>query len=118
MKKRTRLVRRRDFQRVLGAPRLHSGPSLLVFAVPSPVPSGRVGVTVSRRVSGAVNRNRARRRAREAVRLGFWAEGLGSAGSGIPFDVVVIARPPALEAPFGSLLAEMTSARRRLVGRR
>ncbi len=62
----------------------------------------RVGVTAGRRIGGAVRRNRAKRRLREALRQ---LEGRLCA----PGDLVLVARPPAGTAPFGALVAEMTS---------
>jgi ribonuclease P protein component len=71
-----------------------------------------VGVTVSRRLRGAVKRNRVRRRLREVARAGLLAcEGQ----SGDPgYDVVLIGRPAALELPLESLSEEAARVRRRL----
>lgn len=66
-----------------------SGAGLLMFVLPQRRPGpARLGVTVSRRVGGAVVRNRIRRLVREAFRLNptWFPEGL---------DVVFIARPTA-----------------------
>src|SRR5262245_15108065 len=68
----------------------------------------RVGFTVSRRVGGAVERNRLRRQLREIVRLSA-AAGL-KAGS----DYVVVARRTALDIPFGKLTVDFAGARKRL----
>jgi len=119
VQRRFRLRRRDDFQATLAAGRLYAGPTLIAFARPRAEPPTRVGVTVSRRLRGAVRRNRARRRVREAARLrlrldlGRGPDDLGSAGSGIPYDVVLIARPAALDREFAALLrdAERVAAR-------
>lgn len=68
----------------------------------------RLGVAVSRQIKGSVGRNRARRRLREAGRLAFLTELSDWMGlnSGITFDVVLIARPAALNLPFDDLLGE------------
>jgi ribonuclease P protein component len=63
-----------------------------------------VGVTVSRQVRGAVRRNRARRRVREAARLRLLGDDSGLLRSGIPYDVVLIARPAALAADFTAVV--------------
>ena len=63
-----------------------------------------VGFTASRRVGGAVERNRARRRLREAVRRVL----PGPARPG--FDYVVVARPEALSRPFAALLDDLEAA--------
>jgi len=68
----------------------------------------RVGFTVSKKVGGAVERNRVRRQLREIVRLSA-ATGL-HAGS----DYVVVGRRAALGLPFGRLAEDFTGALRRL----
>lgn len=66
------------------------------------LPSVRVGFTASRRVGGAVQRNRARRRLREAVKLVVPQFNLGH------HDLVVIARPATVTAPFSTILRDLT----------
>lgn len=118
MKKRSRLTRQSDFQRVLASPRLYAGRGLVAFGVAGEGSTHRVGVAVSRRLRGAVRRNRARRRVREAARLGLSRDS-APAGRGIAFDVVLIARPAALDLPFEELRSEAGSAFERVgVGRR
>lgn len=106
MKKRYRLARQRDFQRVLGAPRLHAGRYLVAFAAPNPGGGVRVGVAVSKKLRGAVVRNRAKRRLREVARRLLAATDSGRQEAGIGYDVVVIARPGSLAAPMAALEAE------------
>lgn len=86
---------------------------MVAFAVPRDQGPIRIGVTTSRRVKGSVARNRARRRLREAARLGLLADS-APGRTGIGYDVVLIARPAALELPFGDLEAEVTAVGRRL----
>ncbi|MDQ6918351.1 MAG: ribonuclease P protein component [Candidatus Dormibacteraeota bacterium] len=107
MKKRSRLTARTDFQRLLTGRRLYAGANLVGFATAGRAERSRVGVSTSRQIQGAVARNRARRRVREAVRLRLLSDGLMGRGSGITFDVVLIARPPALTAPFAQIEAEI-----------
>ena len=65
--------------------------------------AARAGFAVSRKIRGAVRRNRARRRMREAYR------GLGpSQMRGL--DVVFVARAGALKTPISELRAEMARA--------
>ena len=68
----------------------------------------RIGITVTRKVGGSVERNRIRRRLREALRR---AAPLAAAPGA---DYVVIARRDALNAPFERLIDELVRAMRRL----
>jgi len=81
-----RLRRDSDFQRVYGLRhRRESGP-LLVYAAPGELPHPRLGLSVGRRVGGAVIRNRVKRRLRASfrrIRLELSE----------PFDYVVVVRP-------------------------
>jgi ribonuclease P protein component len=63
----------------------------------------RAGFAVSRQVRGAVHRNRAKRRLREAYR------GARSAGAP-PGSFVIIGRPSVLTAPFPTLVADLERA--------
>lgn len=67
----------------------------------------RFGFTVTKKVGGSVERNRIRRRLREAVRL------LPENSARLGHDYVIVARREALAAPFLSLQNEL---RRALVG--
>lgn len=107
MKKRSRLTRRGDFQRLLTGRRLYSGKTLVGFAAAGRTGSTRVGVTASRQIRGAVARNRARRRLREAARRALLGDGSTGLSSGISFDVVLIARPPALTLAFPAIEADL-----------
>jgi ribonuclease P protein component len=114
VKRRFRLRRQSDFQATIGGTRFYAGQALVAFAVPREANESRVGVTVSRNVKGSVNRNRARRRLREVVRDGFLGSDSPLHGLGIRYDVVLIARPAALEMPFADLEAETEQAALRL----
>ena len=73
----------------------------------------RVGFTVSKKVGGAVERNRVRRQLREIVRLS------AAAGFRAGSDYVVVGRRAALGIPFARLAADFTGALKRLdTGRR
>jgi ribonuclease P protein component len=114
VKRRSRLRRQGDFQAAIGGKRFYSGRTLVAFAVPNQQALSRVGVTVSRMVKGSVDRNRARRRLRELARLSLLSADSPLTGVGIRYDVVLIARPAALEVPFADLVAEAEQAALRL----
>ena len=71
----------------------------------------RVGFTVSRKVGGAVERNRVRRRLREIVRAAGAAMRPGH-------DYVLVGRKAALEMPYGRISDEFDRALRRIHGKR
>lgn len=114
MKRRFRLRREDDFQRVLKGRRVYAGQALVAFSQPSSRGVTRVGIAVSRQLKGSVRRNRARRRLREAARLGLIADDSGPAGQGIPYEVVLIARPAALTLSAAALQSEVAAVRSRL----
>lgn len=69
MKRRNRLSRSRDFDAVFRKGRSVSTRFLVLYSFPRPDESGeepRLGLAVSRKVGGAVERNRIKRRLREA----------------------------------------------------
>ena len=94
--------------------RVYSGRTLVAFAVTGTAGESRVGVGVSRNVKGSVDRNRARRRLREVARVRILGPDSPLNGLGIRYDVVLIARPAALELPFADLRAETEQAALRL----
>lgn len=67
----------------------------------------RLGITVSVKLGGAVQRNRIRRRLREVYRS---SETRIKSG----YDIVVVARHTALEAPFETLLKDFSLLLREL----
>lgn len=110
MKRRFRLRRRQDFDRVMRSPRVFAGRAIVAFATPSPSGGWRVGVTVSRRLRGAVQRNRLRRRLREVARASLLSGATQDGG----YDVVLVGRPAAAELPLQALSEEAARVRSRL----
>jgi ribonuclease P protein component len=114
VKRRIRLRRHGDFQAAMSGKRFFSGKALVGFAVPNQQEANRIGVTVSRTLKSAVDRNRARRRLRELVRITLLGADSPLTGVGIRYDVVLIARPAALEVAFAELVTEAEQAALRL----
>ena len=114
MKRRYRLRRQAEFQSAFAGKRLYSGRALVAYAVPSSGDANRVGVTVSRALKSSVARNRARRRVRELAREKLLGPDSPLASLGIRYDVVLIARPAALEVSVADLSAETAQAALRL----
>jgi ribonuclease P protein component len=115
VKRRARLRSGGDVQLVLRSRRVLVSPAIVAYARPAGSAGRlRVAVAVSRNVKGAVRRNRARRRLREAARVGLLGGGSDAHDLGIGYDVVVIARPAALDVAFSELVASMETVRRRL----
>jgi ribonuclease P protein component len=116
-----RIRQRADYLRIQGSGRKLHTPSFICFgsfasfesaAAPAECPT-RLGITVSRRVGGAVVRNRVKRLIREAYRRQKAAFGGG-------VELVVIARPEAAQITYAQVYAELHEVGRRLskVGRR
>jgi ribonuclease P protein component len=114
VKRRIRLRRHGDFQAAISGKRFYSGRAIVAFAVPNQLETNRVGVTVSRALKSSVDRNRARRRLRELARVKLLGGDSPLSGVGIRYDVVLIARPAALDIAFADLLAEAEQAALRL----
>ncbi len=117
-----RLLRHADFERVYKQGRRHFSASFTVFYWPRPeapaetrtvapsisrgrpMPQGlRVGFTVGRALGGAVQRNRMKRRLREAVRM-------TRPPVGVAADVVINPKKSLLTADFAAVLNEVTRA--------
>lgn len=75
-----------------------------VFDSPSPVPHPRVGVIVPKHRHNAVQRNRVKRRLREALRREVIPR---LVAAGIAADVVVRARREAYEASYQDFVSEL-----------
>lgn len=95
-----------DFQRVRREGRLWTHPLVILIASRSDQPEPRFGVAAGKSVGGAVQRNRAKRRLREAARRMQSAAAPG-------WDILLIARPPLIKAPWSDLMRAVTDLAQR-----
>ena len=99
-----RLLRHADFERVYKQGRRHFSANITVFYLRRAEGEGmRVGFTVGRALGGAVDRNRMKRRLREAVRLSRQFPGPMA-------DVVINPKKSVRTVEFSVLLGEVNRA--------
>ena len=102
-----RIRRRADFQLVYEkGTRIH-GRYATLFVLPNRLAVGRLGIAVTRKLGGAVQRNRAKRLIREVFRRNKIANG---------YDVVVVAKRELLDAGLIVLEAEYRHSLERRLG--
>ena len=102
MPRAARLLRHADFERVYEQGQRHFARHMTFFFLPGGS-EARVGFTVGRVLGGAVDRNRIKRRLREAVRRERRRLGAG-------VDVVVNPKKSALKARFGDIIQDVSHA--------
>ena len=100
-----RIRRRPEFERIYEAGAKIHGRFMTLFVMANGTDSPRLGVAATRKLGSAVERNRAKRRARELFRRRRQIGGL---------DIVIVPRREMLDAPFATLEAEYVA----LLGRR
>jgi len=100
-----RIRKRVEYVKLQRVGRRRSGMRFVVITMPSRAASSRLGITASRRVGGAVVRNRIKRLVREFFRR--YQQTLRS-----PQDVLIIARPEAATASYDEVKRELASALR------
>ena len=111
----THLKRRAEFLRVAGSKRKWVAPGLILQAAAGARreaelvnPAPRIGYTASRKVGGAVVRNRARRRLRAAVAA------LMPLHAAPGHDYVLVARAATVRRPYAEILGDLEQGLRRL----
>jgi ribonuclease P protein component len=92
-----RIRRRAEFQRVYDLGFRVSGRLATVFLLANRLPVGRLGIAATKRLGGAVERNRAKRLIREVFRRHKIAPG---------FDVVVVPKRELLDASLTAIETE------------
>ena len=101
-----RIRRRREFQRVFDAGRRAHGRYLTIIAAPSPSPDSRLGIVASKKLGGAVVRNRAKRLIREVFRTQISPDRAS--------DLVVIPKPAALQVLAAEVVSDYRTTLKRL----
>ena len=96
-----RIRRRPEFERVYNEGTRISGRFMTVFLLATDRPIPRLGVAATRKMGNAVERNRAKRLAREIFRRHKLTAG---------YDIVIVPRREMLDAPFASLEADYDRA--------
>ncbi len=97
MQRRFRLQHRRDFARLRAEGTTHKHATMLLNVAPNGLDHNRYGFITSKRLGKAVQRNRLRRRLREAVRQLHPRLRCG-------YDVVIVARPPLAGQPYDEVV--------------
>jgi ribonuclease P protein component len=91
-RKANRLLKRSEFIELSNSERRLTTRLFIVLAAPAESGRSRIGITVSRKVGGAIQRNRIKRLAREAFRVNRHLLAK-------PLDISLIARKAAAEEP-------------------
>jgi ribonuclease P protein component len=105
-----RLRSRAEFVAVQERGRRVAGRHLTLLALPNTLGVDRLGVIASKRLGGAIQRNRAKRRVREMFRTDDWIAGVGAHS----YDIVVIPRREVTSMVFAELQSVFNAALRKL----
>ena len=108
-----RLRSRAEFTTVQESGQRAAGRYLIVLGKLNGLGRDRLGIIASKRVGGAVQRNRAKRRVRELFR-----REVASGSTPADLDLVVIVRAGLVRAPFAALTADFQAALRKMRGAR
>lgn len=106
MKRRFRLTRSTDFQRVRRIGKSYAHPLIVFLVSANDLDHARIGIVAGRAVGNAVERNRAKRRLRAALQ-----PLLGCISGGC--DIVFLARKPITSASFSEISTAVQSLLKR-----
>ena len=95
------LKKRQDFKKVFSRGKSSVGALFVIYALANDLESSRLGLSVSKKVGGAVVRNRVKRLIRENCRLMGVRSG---------YDFIIVARAPAGKIPRDSALIKVRSS--------
>ena len=101
-----RLTRRSEFLRAAARGRKAARPGLVLQALAQPGAPLRVGFTATKKLGGAVVRNRCKRRLRAAMQSAVGEHPI------VGFDLVLIARDATATRPWDQLLGDLRGALR------
>ena len=104
-----RVRRRVEYQQIYGRGLKVHGKFLTMFTLPNGLLVGRLGIAATKKMGGAVVRNKAKRLIREVFRRNKLAPG---------FDVVVIPRRELVDASLTAIEAEFRNVLERSLRRR
>src|SRR5262249_17732273 len=104
-----RIRRRAEYQQIYDRGVRTHGRYLTLFTLSNDLPVGRLGIAATRKLGGAVERNRAKRLIREVFRRNKLAPG---------FDIVVIPKRELLDASLTALETEFRHILERSLRRR
>jgi ribonuclease P protein component len=104
-----RIRRRAEYQQIYDRGVKTHGRYLTLFTLSNSLPIGRLGIAATRKLGGAVERNRAKRLIREVFRRNKLAPG---------FDIVVIPKRELLDASLTALETEFRNTLERSLRRK
>ena len=100
MKKLYRIRKNEEFSRIIGEKHSISSANFVLYFSDKKQENARVGLSVSKKLGDAVDRNRIKRQVREMVRALFDFESVNK-------DIIIIVRKPFLEKTYQDNLSDL-----------